>query len=41
MVRINGAVANNATAVLDADTVAATEGFSVGRVVQLGLRLRS
>ncbi|HET7697632.1 MAG TPA: TonB-dependent receptor [Vicinamibacterales bacterium] len=37
---INGVAANGNTAVLDADTVGSTEGFSVGRVVRLGLRLR-
>jgi hypothetical protein len=37
---INGEADNGATAVLDADTVGSPEGFSVGRVVRLGLRLR-
>ena len=37
---INGVAANGNTAVLDADTVGSTEGFSVGRVVRLGIRLR-
>jgi len=37
---INGVTDNGATAVLDADTVGSTEGFSVGRVVRLGVRLR-
>ena len=37
---ISGNESNNATAVLDADTVASPEGFSVGRVVRVGLRLR-
>lgn len=37
---INGVVENGATAVLDADTVGSTEGFSVGRVVRLGVRVR-
>ena len=37
---INGVAANGNTAVLDADTVGSTEGFSVGRVVRLGVRLR-
>jgi hypothetical protein len=37
---INGVAANGNTAVLDADTVRSTEGFSVGRVVRLGVRLR-
>lgn len=37
---INGEAANGNTAVLDADTVGSTEGFSVGRVVRLGIRLR-
>lgn len=37
---INGVAANGNTAVFDADTVGSTEGFSVGRVVRLGVRLR-
>ena len=37
---INGVAANGTTAVLDADTVGSTEGFSVGRVVRLGVRVR-
>jgi Carboxypeptidase regulatory-like domain len=37
---INGVAANGNTAVLDADTVGSTEGFSVGRVIRLGIRLR-
>ena len=37
---INGVTANGNTAVLGADTVGSTEGFSVGRVVRLGIRLR-
>jgi hypothetical protein len=37
---INGVASNGATAVLDADTVGSPEGFSVGRVVRLGLRMR-
>jgi len=37
---INGVADNNATAVLDADTVGSAEGFSVGRVVRLGVRMR-
>ena len=37
---INGEAANGTTAVLGADTVVSTEGFSVGRVVRLGVRLR-
>jgi len=37
---INGVAANGNAAVLDADTVASTEGFSVGRVIRLGIRLR-
>ena len=37
---INGVTDNGATAVLDADTVGSPEGFSVGRVVRLGVRLR-
>jgi hypothetical protein len=37
---INGVTANGNTAVLDADTVGSTEGFSVGRVIRLGIRLR-
>ena len=37
---INGVADNGATAVLDADTVGSTEGFSVGRVVRLGVRMR-
>jgi hypothetical protein len=37
---INGEAANGTTAVLDAGTVGSTEGFSVGRVVRLGIRLR-
>jgi hypothetical protein len=37
---INGVAENGATAVLDADTVGSNEGFSVGRVVRLGVRMR-
>jgi hypothetical protein len=37
---INGVADNGTTAVLDADTVGSNEGFSVGRVVRLGVRLR-
>ncbi len=37
---INGVADNGTTAVLGADTVGSNEGFSVGRVVRLGLRLR-
>ena len=37
---INGVADNGTTAVLGADTVGSTEGFSVGRVVRLGLRMR-
>jgi hypothetical protein len=37
---INGVAENGATAVLDADTVGSVEGFSAGRVVRLGLRMR-
>jgi hypothetical protein len=37
---INGVSDNGTTAALDADTVGSPEGFSVGRVVRLGLRLR-
>jgi carboxypeptidase family protein len=37
---INGEAANGTTAVLGADAVGSTEGFSVGRVVRLGVRLR-
>lgn len=37
---INGVTANGNTAVLDADTVGSTEGFSVGRVIRLGVRVR-
>jgi hypothetical protein len=37
---INGVAENGNTAVLDADTVGSPDGFSVGRVVRLGLRLR-
>ena len=37
---LSGEADNGNTAVLDADTVGSTEGFSVGRVVRLGLRLR-
>jgi len=37
---LGGDLDNGTTAVLDADTVGSTEGFSVGRVVRLGLRLR-
>ena len=36
----NGVAENGNTAVLDADTVGSTEGFSVGRGVRLGIRLR-
>jgi hypothetical protein len=37
---INGEAENGTTAVLGADTVGSSEGFSVGRVVRLGLRMR-
>jgi hypothetical protein len=37
---INRVTDNGATAVLDADTVGSPEGFSVGRVVRLGVRMR-
>ena len=37
---LNGVASNGATAVLDADTVGSPEGFSVGRVVRLGVRMR-
>jgi hypothetical protein len=37
---INGVTENGTTASLDADTVGSPEGFSVGRVVRLGIRLR-
>ena len=37
---INGVADNGATAVLAADTVASNEGFSIGRVVRLGVRMR-
>ena len=37
---INGVTENGATAMLDADTVGSNEGFSVGRVVRLGIRMR-
>src|SRR2546425_8768870 len=37
---INGVPENGATAALDADTVGSNEGFSVGRVVRLGVRMR-
>lgn len=37
---INGDVANGTTAVLGADTVGNAEGFSAGRVVRFGVRLR-
>jgi hypothetical protein len=37
---INGVADNGATAVLGADTVGSPEGFSVGRIVRLGLRMR-
>ncbi len=37
---INGVAENGTTAVLGADAVASPEGFSVGRVIRLGLRLR-
>jgi carboxypeptidase family protein len=37
---INGDPANGTTAVLGADTVGNSEGFSAGRVVRFGLRLR-
>jgi hypothetical protein len=37
---LSGNVDNGATAVLDADTVGSPEGFSVGRVVRLGVRVR-
>ena len=37
---INGLVENGTTAVLGADTVGSAEGFSAGRVVRFGLRLR-
>ena len=37
---ISGNESNGATATLDADTVGSPEGFSVGRVVRVGLRMR-
>jgi hypothetical protein len=37
---LSGETDNGVTANLDADTVASPEGFSVGRVIRLGLRLR-
>ena len=37
---LNGVTDNGSTGVLDADTVGSPEGFSVGRVVRLGVRLR-
>jgi hypothetical protein len=37
---LSGETENGTTAVLDADTVGSVEGFSVGRVVRLGLRMR-
>jgi hypothetical protein len=37
---LGGELDNGTTAVLDADTVGSTEGFSVGRVIRLGLRFR-
>jgi hypothetical protein len=37
---LGGEIDNGTTAVLDADTVGSTEGFSVGRVIRLGLRFR-
>jgi hypothetical protein len=37
---INGDPNNGATAVLGADTVGTAEGFSAGRVVRFGLRMR-
>ncbi len=37
---INGIADNGTTAALDADTVGSPEGFSVGRVIRLGVRLR-
>ena len=37
---INGVIENGATAALDADTVGSVEGFSAGRVVRLGVRMR-
>jgi hypothetical protein len=36
----NGVTENGAAAVLDGDTVGSNEGFSVGRVVRIGLRMR-
>ena len=37
---LSGETDNGVTGVLGADTVASPEGFSVGRVIRLGLRLR-
>jgi hypothetical protein len=37
---LDGEVNNGSTAVLGADTVGNSEGFSAGRVVRLGLRMR-
>jgi hypothetical protein len=37
---ISGEPDNGTTAALDADTVGSVEGFAVGRVVRLGLRMR-
>jgi hypothetical protein len=37
---LSGETENGVTAALDADTVGSPEGFSVGRVVRVGLRLR-
>jgi hypothetical protein len=37
---INGTADNGTTAVLGADNVGNSEGFSAGRVIRLGLRLR-
>jgi hypothetical protein len=37
---LSGEADNGTTAALDADTVASPEGFSVGRVIRLGLRVR-
>jgi hypothetical protein len=37
---LNGDLANGTTGVLGADTVGNSEGFSSGRVVRFGLRLR-
>jgi hypothetical protein len=37
---ISGNPDNGATATLDADTVGSVEGFAVGRVIRLGLRMR-